>query len=73
MMDEAPTIAEEHFARLIAYWHGQRLLYIRPERGSVTVAGSRGYDSGWAWETDRYVNNHWQEYVSAARVVLAQR
>ena len=72
-MSDDPSIAEEHFARLIAMWHGQKMLYSRPGGGMVTVAGSRGYDSGWSWETDRYVANHWQEYLSAARAVLALR
>jgi len=63
-----PTIAEEHFARLIALWHGQKMVV-----GSKTVAAMRGYDSGWSWELDRYVEAHWLEYVPAAQAVLESR
>jgi len=65
---QRPTIAEEHYARLIAAWHGQKMVV-----GSKTVAAIRGYDSGWAWETDRYVDAHWEEYLPAARAVIAER
>ena len=65
---DKPTIAEEHFARLIAMWHGQKIVV-----GSKTVAATRGYDSGWGWELDRYVDNHWQEYLPAAQAVLDAR
>jgi hypothetical protein len=33
----------------------------------MTVAALRAFDSGWGWETDRYVEAHWDEYVDAAR------
>jgi hypothetical protein len=66
------TIAEERLARLIAYWHGQRIVVLRGG-GNLTVAGLRGYNSGWAWETDRYVDAHWREYVPAAMAVLEVR
>jgi hypothetical protein len=69
-----PTIAEERLARIIAFWHGQKGLYPRPGGGGmVTVAASRGYGSGWARETDRYVERHWPEYVPAARAILEMR
>jgi hypothetical protein len=67
-----PTIAEEYFARLIAFWHGQRLVCFTRD-GAKTVAALRGYDSGWAWETDRYVDAHWREYVPAAQAVIRDR
>jgi hypothetical protein len=71
-MDE-PTIAEEHFARLIACWHGQKIVRHTRDRGSLTVAATRGFDSGWSWELDRYVDAHWREYVPAAREVIRVR
>ena len=33
----------------------------------MTVAALRAFNSGWGWETDRYVEAHWDEYVDAAR------
>ena len=70
-MIDSSTIAEEHFARLIAMWHGQKVLYYK--NGAVTVAASRGFDSGWGWELDRYVDRHWQEYLPAAKAVIDAR
>lgn len=73
-MIEKPTIAEEHFARLIAFWHGQQPLYRRPGgEGLVTVANSRGTGTGWSYEVDRYVEAHWKEYVAAAKAMISQR
>lgn len=69
-MNDKPTIAEEHFARLMAFWHGQKVLFYKSGEGAKTVAAMRGYDSGWGWETDRYVDKHWQEYVPAARAII---
>jgi hypothetical protein len=68
-----PTIAEEYFARLIARWHGQKIVYHKSGEGSKTVAALRGYDSGWAWEIDHYVEDRWREYLSAAQAVLDAR
>lgn len=68
-----PTIAETHFAKLIAMWHGQKVIYVRPGGEKITVAASRGYSSGWSWELDRYADNHWEEYLPAARAVIEQR
>ncbi len=65
---ENPTIAEEHYARLIAVWHGQKMVV-----GSKTIAAMRGYDSGYSWELDRYVEGHWREYIAAAQAILEQR
>lgn len=67
------TIAEERYARMIAYYHVAKIVYCKPSEGSVTVAAMRGYDSGWAYETDRYVDHHWEEYLLAARAVLEFR
>jgi hypothetical protein len=66
-----PTIAEEHFARLIAFWHGSKVLYYK--NGPVTVASSRGFDSGFFWEIERYAGRCWQEYVPAARAIIESR
>jgi len=71
-MDD-PTIAEEHFARLLAFWHGQQPLYREPGGNLITVANSRGNRTGWAHEVDRYVDRHWREYVSAAQEFIRQR
>lgn len=67
------SIAEEHFAKIIAFWHGQKLVLRHPTKGSMTYAATRGYDSGFSWEVDRFVQGHWQEYLSAAKAVLDQR
>lgn len=65
------TIAEEHFAKLIAFWHGQKL--IRTINGSNhTVAAIYGYGQ-WSDAYERYANAHWGEYISAARAVIEQR
>jgi len=72
-MMEQPTIAEERLARTMAFWHGSKVLYVKPGFGMVTVAASRGFDSGFAFELDRYANCRWQEYVSAARAILERR
>ena len=65
---DKPTIAEEHFARLIAFWHGSKVLYYK--NGPVTVAALHGFDSGWSYETERYVDKHWKEYLLAARAII---
>ncbi len=68
-----PTIAEENFAKNIAFWHGQTPLY-RKDGLLITVANSHSMEpTGWAWEVDRYVDRHWKEYIHAARAVLAMR
>ncbi len=73
MAIDPPTIAEERLARTMAFWHGAKVLYVRPGGGMVTVAALRGFDSGWAHETDRYADRHWPEYVPAARAILEMR
>jgi len=59
----------ESLAKTIARLHGGKMLY-RHEGKTYTVAGSRGYDSGWHWEVDRYAEAHWKEYKQAAEAVL---
>lgn len=68
---EKPTIAEKHFAKLIAMWHGAQMIY-RDRNGMQTVASSHGYGH-WGDSPERYAAVHWQEYVSAAQAVLSQR
>ncbi len=68
---DTPTIAEERMARIIAYQHGSKVLFYKD--GAKTVAHLAGFDSGWAWEYDKYADRRWQEYVPAARAVLAMR
>jgi len=67
---DKPTIAEERYARLIAMWHGQKIVYHSRSAGNVTVAAMRGFNSGWARELDRYVESHWQEYIPAAKAII---
>jgi hypothetical protein len=73
MAMDTPTIAEERLARTIAFWHGAKVLYVKPGVGMVTVAASRGFISGWAHEIDRYADRHWPEYVPAARAIMEMR
>jgi hypothetical protein len=61
-----------HPQRLAAVWHGQKLVVHTRRDGSMTVAALRAFDSGWGWETDRYVEAHWDEYVDAARAGTAR-
>jgi hypothetical protein len=68
-----PTIAEETIARQIAFWHGSKVLFYKSGEGAKTVAATRGFDSGWSWETDRYVDRHWREYVPAAKSIIESR
>jgi hypothetical protein len=72
-MTDTPTIAEERLARTIALFHGSQVLYVKPGGGMVTVAATKGFNSGWGWETDRYVEAHWRDYVPAARAILEMR
>jgi hypothetical protein len=68
-----PTVAEKHLARTMAYWHGTKTLYRRPDGQLVCVADLREEPSGWTSRFDRYVDRHWEEYVPAARAFLEQR
>lgn len=69
-----PTVAEETFAKMIAFWHGQKPSHRNSDGVLVTVA-TRGLREprGWAHETDTYVEKHWREYIDAARAVLEAR
>lgn len=51
--DDAATLAEERFARMIAAAHAPDITCAR--------------------QAALYANAHWQDYVAAARVVLAAR
>ena len=73
MADYSPTIAEEHFARLIAHWHGSQVLFYRSGEGAKTVAHTRGFDTGWADTRDKYADRYWKEYIPAARSVIESR
>jgi hypothetical protein len=58
-------------ARKIAMWHGQKMIF-RDRDGMQTVASSRGYGH-WGDSPQRYAERHWQEYTSAAEMVLRER
>jgi hypothetical protein len=58
----------EDMSRLLAHWHGQKMIYHNRD-GSQTVASSRGFGH-WGDASDRYADKHWQEYTSAAGVVM---
>jgi len=55
----------EGLARKIAFWHGQRIV-----REGATVAAHAGYGS-FGGSADKYAENHWREYTSAAEEILA--
>ncbi len=65
-MPPEPTVAEEHYARLIAIWHGSKMVV-----GSKTVAAQGGYGS-WGDSPEKYAAAHWKEYVGAARAVIGR-
>lgn len=53
----------ERIASIIAFWHGQKVIYYKD--GPHTVASMHGYGdlpSG----RDRYMSRHWEEYTAAA-------
>lgn len=62
-----PTIAQEHFARMIAFWHGATMV-----QGNKTMAAVHGFGS-WGRSPDLYADQHWREYVPAAQAVLDER
>lgn len=71
-----PSVAEEYLARRIAFAHGQTPLYRSPDGLLVTVALSHKMPderTGWSWETERYVTQHWREYLEAAREMIRFR
>jgi uncharacterized circularly permuted ATP-grasp superfamily protein len=70
---DKPTIAEEHLARTMAFWHGCKMLYRRPDGQWITVADTRQTPSGWGSRFEDYANRHWEEYVSAAKAIIEQR
>lgn len=56
---------EEKLAYKIAFWHGQKIV-----RNNMTIAACHGYGS-WGDSPDRYAKAHWQEYTSAAKMILS--
>ncbi len=57
----------EHIARIIAFWHGAKVLFIKD--GMNTVASVRGYGR-WGNAPELYANDHWREYEQAAKAML---
>jgi hypothetical protein len=70
---DKPTIAETHLARQMAFWHGSKVLYRRPDGQWITVADTREQPNGWGERFDRYAERHWEEYLPAARAIIEQR
>lgn len=68
MVDHSPSV--EALARKIAFWHGQKMIY-RNRDGMQTVASSHGYGN-WGHSPDRYAEQHWKEYNSAAEMILRE-
>lgn len=56
----------EKLAKLIAFWHGQKMVV-----NSKTVATLHGYGQ-FGDSSERYMHAHWQEYVSAAEAVIRE-
>lgn len=56
----------EKTARSIAFWHGQKIVGRSPDGQMMTVANRAGRPTGWHWETDKYVDSHWKEYIACA-------
>ncbi len=63
----SPTVAEEHYAKLIAFWHGATMVV-----GNQTQASLQGYGQ-WSSSPERYMYAHWQEYLGAAMAMIEQR
>ena len=59
----------ERVAKLIAFWHGQKIAYVKPGEGALTVAAVAGYGR-FANAPEHYMEAHWEEYSSAAHVVI---
>jgi|WetSurMetagenome_2_1015567.scaffolds.fasta_scaffold00090_47 hypothetical protein len=53
----------EKLARLIAHYHGSKMIV-----GNETLAARRGYGS-FGHSSENYADNHWKEYVQAAEAV----
>jgi hypothetical protein len=54
----------ERIARVIAHFHGSKMIV-----NNETVAARRGYGS-FGHSSEVYANNHWKEYEQAADAVL---
>lgn len=63
---DEPTVAEEHYARLIAFWHGATMVVNNQTKAARAGYGSFGDSPG------RYADGHWQEYLGAARAVISR-
>lgn len=61
----------EQLARLIAFWHGQKITIIqsRDRGGALTIAAQRGYGK-WSHSPQRYADAHWREYRDAAEAAI---
>lgn len=69
-----PTIAEERIARSLAFWHGQKIVYRRPDGEAITVARLRSERyRHWSAGPENYSEGHWREYIEAARAILRIR
>ncbi len=55
----------ESLSRKIAFWHGQKKVV-----GGETLAARHGYGS-WGRSPMDYASAHWQEYTTAAEMVLS--
>ena len=62
-----PTVAEEHFARLIAFWHGAKMVVNNKAYAELCGYGSFGNAA------ERYSQGHWQEYLGAAKAIIEIR
>jgi hypothetical protein len=54
----------ERIARVIAHFHGGKIVI-----NGKTVAAMRGYGS-FGYSLDKYTDNHWKEYIQASDAVL---
>jgi hypothetical protein len=50
-----------------------RSLFYKSGEGAKTVAHTRGFNSGWADERDKYADRYWKEYVAAAKAIIESR
>lgn len=64
---QEPTIAEEHYAKVIAMWHGATMVV-----NNKTVAAMHGFGS-WGYSPEQYMQRHWREYLVAARAIIESR
>jgi hypothetical protein len=68
-MHGKPTIAEEQYARTIAFWHGMKLM-MNEAHNKLSMAE---FHKDWSPKLNAYVDKHWKEYVPAARGILSIR